>query len=123
MTALLQSHRLMTLQTILGGDILVLERIKGREALCEGFRFELLLLTRKHELDLKDLIASPMAVILNSGLDTPRYFHGYVSEAERLDVNDGYTSYHVILSPFSIFLQHRFNCRAVSSFKFQVQQG
>jgi len=109
--ALTQTNRLLTLTTTLGDDTLLLNGFSGRETLSKPFEFELTLVSSSGDLELKEVLGTAMTVELVTSQPTPRYFHGYVSAFGKTGSDGGLCHYQATLSPFTVFLEQRINCR------------
>ncbi|MCL6269321.1 type VI secretion system tip protein VgrG [Sansalvadorimonas sp. 2012CJ34-2] len=90
MSALTQNNRLITINTPLGKDALIVRELEGQEALSQLFHFQLTLLSEDSAITSKKLLGQPVTIaIYNSGPDTPRYIHGHICRFAALDTNEG----------------------------------
>lgn len=103
-----QSARLITIETALGHDALVVERLSGREAISECFQFEVDCVAPSAQFELKTLIGEPLTLRLAQPHGT-RVWHGYATRASMLGSDGGMARYRVVLSPWLTFLSQRRN--------------
>ncbi|MEC7118386.1 MAG: type VI secretion system tip protein TssI/VgrG [Pseudomonadota bacterium] len=76
-------------------------------ALFVGYRFEVLLLSDRADIDVRTWISQP--VLLRMQTDQhgqPRIFHGYITEASNLSSNGGFARYQIVFEPLLAFLRH-----------------
>jgi type VI secretion system secreted protein VgrG len=75
-----QTERPMAVTTPLGADVMLLERISGKEALSEPFNFRLDMLAQVSEpIEFDKLLGQPVTVEIRSA-QVKRYIHGIVSK-------------------------------------------
>lgn len=92
--------RWLVLDTSLGADKFLLERLKGREAISELFHFSLSALSEDPDIPPTDLIGSPVFISVGLESESVRRFHGMVSAIERLGGRaQGLTHYAIEVSP------------------------
>ena len=102
-----QATRLIQLDTALPGAALVVERLQGREAINEPFRFELDCLSTSAHLELKALIGEQLTLRLLKADGGWRAWHGYVVQAAQLGSDGGAARYRLTLASWLHFLQLR----------------
>lgn len=73
--------------------------VQGREAISEPYRFEILLVSSDHQLDLETLLASPARLEVERDGAVFRAFHGVLSRVEQLDSHADFARYRVVLVP------------------------
>ena len=108
-----QHARLLTLglgtdgTTIPDAAALIVERVRGDEAVNAPFRFEIDCLSTSVELELKSFIGEPVKLGLLKAEGTHRYWHGHVSEAAYLGADGGLVRYRLTMSPWTSYLELR----------------
>lgn len=103
-----QHHRLITLETAIP-DAFVVERYTGREAVCEGFRFEVDCLSASAFVELGSLLGRQMTLRLARADGGSRAWHGYVTQTHRLGADGGAARYRLTLDPWTALLRLRRN--------------
>ena len=75
-----QENRLISIDTPLGDDVLLLAHLSGYEAVSRLFKFNLDLLSEKKTISFDDIVGQKVTVSMRLGDgSTERYFNGYVS--------------------------------------------
>ncbi|WP_354686761.1 type VI secretion system Vgr family protein [Cupriavidus necator] len=108
--AFAQANRLLRLQTPLGHDVLMPERLQAVEQLDGGgFRIELTAVSDDAGIEAASLLGQAVRVDLltQRSRDTLRPFHGHVTRFERLGANGGLARYRMVIEPWLAFLRHR----------------
>ncbi|MFC5458397.1 type VI secretion system Vgr family protein [Massilia niabensis] len=100
-----QHTRLIRLTTPLGEDLLV-ECVRGEEAISGGYSFRIDALCLDAHLPLKILVGQPalLQLLTATSIDQRRPFHGYITAAEMTGANGGFARYVLTLEPWSAFL-------------------
>ncbi len=107
-----QNKRLLTLNTPLGSDKLLLERMNGNEALSSLFAYTLDIRSFDDSIDPGQLIHKPINWNLRCEDDSLRPFHGMVANYAGGDaMSRQQRSYSLTVVPWLWFLQHRQDCR------------
>ncbi len=106
-----QRHRTIALNTVLGEDVLLLQRMEGWEALSRLFRFRLDLLSTDADLDLEALLGTNATVRYQQPRGGLRYFNGFVSECRYVGERGHYAAYEMVLRPWLWFLTQTADCR------------
>lgn len=83
----------------------------GSEELGQPFRYDVKLLHKSADVPVDKMLGSTMAIELMRRDDTPRYFHGYVTEFSLTDMVGDFVVYSVTLRPWLHLLSHRIRCR------------
>jgi type VI secretion system secreted protein VgrG len=102
-----QHDRLLRLDTPLGSDVLVPQRVVGHSRLGRHFEFTVDVVTTLIALELKSLIAQPVTLWVQQADKTYAPHHGYVHTARRLGSNGGITSYQFVFASWLHFLKYR----------------
>ncbi len=76
---LTQDNRLITIETPLGKDVLLLEEFRGREEISGLFSFDLKMFSKDHDIPFKDIIGKNVSLSIQLGKLETRYFHGIIS--------------------------------------------
>lgn len=107
-----QTGRLITLTTPLGGDVLLATAMEGREGVSELFRFTLSLVSTNGGITAAQLLGKPVTVSLNLPKASPRLINGIVTAfSAGARTVDGLRRYEVVLSPKLWLLTRTVDCR------------
>jgi len=106
-----QSHRPIAVNSPLGEDVLVLQRMTASEELSRLFEFQLDLLSENDNIRPADVLGQPMTVRLELLDGGNRYFNGVVSRFCHLGPQGRYTAYQATLHPWLWLLTRTANCR------------
>lgn len=106
-----QEYRSVAVGTPLGKDVLLFYRMNSVEELGRLFRFELDLLSEKHDLKFEDVLGQKMTVRLDLGVGKKRYFNGHVSSFTQSGTVGPLFCYHAVLRPWFWFLSLTSTCR------------
>ena len=107
----IQQHRVISLETPLGPDALLLQSFTGTEGISRLFRFNLDLLSEESSIDFDSVIGQPAAIHVELADGTPRYFNGYVSKFVQSAQDERFTRYQAELVPWLWFLTLNADCR------------
>ncbi len=91
--------------------VLLLETLRGHEALGRPYRFELGLLSKEPNLDPDDVLGQPLAVGIQLGTGKERFFHGIVTRFHKGGATQLHTRYAAELRPVLSLFDHTFDCR------------
>lgn len=103
-----QDARLIELDCALPG-VFVPERFEGREAVCEGFRFEVDCLSPSAFVPLAPLLGQPATLRLRRADGEQRVWHGLCTHAAELGSDGGLARYRLTLEPWTALLRLRTN--------------
>jgi type VI secretion system secreted protein VgrG len=107
-----QVNRLVKLDTSLGSDILLPQRVSGYSRIGRDYQFTLDVVSLNGAIELKSLIAQPATLWLQqSEGDAYMPFNGYIHTARRLGADGQLTSYQLIFSSWMYFLRFRKDAR------------
>ena len=109
--ALTQDNREIAIQTELGKDVLLLQRVTGSERLGQMFQFELELVSKKFNIKFADIVGQNVTIRLNLDKGTVRYFNGYISRFVQTDSNGDLARYQATVVPWLWFLTRTADCR------------
>ena len=104
---LIQQDRLVKLDTPLGSNVLLPQRVYGRSRIGRDFEFTVDLVSTRDDIQLKKLIAQPVTLWLEQTDKSYLPHHGYVYSARRLGANGGLTSYQISFASWMYFLRFR----------------
>lgn len=101
MSILSQDKRLIHIDSPLGKDKFIATYLIGEESISGLYQFDIELFSDDHAIDQKDIVGKSITVTLfNSGLDKPRYIHGYVNQFSLYDVDgNGLRCYRASIVP------------------------
>nr|WP_314547592.1 type VI secretion system Vgr family protein [uncultured Massilia sp.] len=105
--SLSQNDRLITLDTKLGPDALVPQRVIGHSRLGRHFEFTVDAVSILGNLELKTLIAQPVTLWIQQSDKSYLPYNGYVHTARRLGSNGGLTTYQLGFASWMHFLKFR----------------
>jgi len=92
-------------------DLLFLQ-LSGAERLSQPFHFDLSLQSKRGDLSADQILGEPVAVIFDTpGSDTPRVFHGRVTDFAQVGYGERFHEYHATLRPWFWFLTRSADCR------------
>ncbi|MCK6556319.1 type VI secretion system tip protein VgrG [Candidatus Binatia bacterium] len=106
-----QDDRLIAIDTPLGKDALLLDRMRGVEAISRPFRFELDLLSEKENLRADDLLGQRVLVRLRLQDGTHRPISGIVSRFVLAETDQRLTAYRMEVVPWLWLLTRKSGCR------------
>ncbi len=101
----------VSVDTPLGPDALVLSTMSGRDAMSAPFEYTLDLLGEDPNLPFGDLLGEPLAVHLELSRDELRHFHGHVASIRFVDSDRHGARYRAVLRPWLWRLTRTKNCR------------
>jgi type VI secretion system secreted protein VgrG len=102
-----QEDRLLTLDTRLGPNVLVPQRVLGHSRLGRHFDFTVDAVSTSTNLELKTLIAQPVTLWIQQSDKSYLPYNGYVHTARRLGSNGGLTTYQLGFASWMHFLKFR----------------
>ncbi|MBW9107860.1 type VI secretion system Vgr family protein [Paraburkholderia phenoliruptrix] len=108
---LLQSDRLLKLDTPLGGNTLLPQRLVGVSRIGRDYEFTLDAVSMSDSIELKSLIAQPVTLWIQQSDQSYAAHHGYVHTARRLGADGAITSYQIGLVSWMHFLRFRKDAR------------
>ncbi|MFL9951787.1 type VI secretion system Vgr family protein [Paraburkholderia nemoris] len=108
---LLQSDRLLKLDTPLGANVLLPQRLVGHSRLGRHYEFTLDAVSTNDNIELKTLIAQPVTLWVQQTDQSYAPHHGYVHTARRLGSDSAITSYQIGFVSWMHFLRFRKDAR------------
>jgi type VI secretion system secreted protein VgrG len=106
-----QENRLISLDTPLGTDVLLLAGFSGHEAISRLFSFHLDLLTEQGPIDFNSIIGKNVTISLTQSDDTPRYFNGMVSRFALSGADKVFMHYQMEIVPWTWMLTRYADCK------------
>jgi type VI secretion system secreted protein VgrG len=109
----MQATRLLSISTPLGEDVLLLERLTGREGISSLFEFRANVRSKRNPLRPTDIIGSAIDFTLDRGVGKPqRVWNGFVTELhEGPTIARGLRSYSLTIKPKLWLATQRQDCR------------
>ncbi len=108
---ILQIDRLVTLDTPLGKDVLLVETLEGTESVSGLFRFNLVLVSERRNIALADLVSQRVGIAIELANRKYRYINGFVSRFTQGDVDSRVSHYYAEVVPWLWFLTRTTDCR------------
>ncbi|MET0645143.1 MAG: type VI secretion system tip protein TssI/VgrG [Pyrinomonadaceae bacterium] len=111
MSTYTQSHRLISVHTPLGEDVLLLQSFSGQEGVSELFRFDLKMHSLNRSVSFDSVVGKPatVRVMLDGGEE--RFINGVVSSFSQAGTSGGLAHYHATLVPWFWLLTRTSDCR------------
>jgi len=106
-----QQNRLLKLDTPLGVDILLPQRVIANERLGSGYTYTVDCLAVQDDIPLKQLIAQPVTLWISQADATYLPVHGYVHMMRRLGSDGQFTLCQMMFAPWLHFLKFRQDAR------------
>ncbi|WP_134503097.1 contractile injection system protein, VgrG/Pvc8 family, partial [Pseudomonas aeruginosa] len=107
----MQLTRLVQVGCPLGPDVLLLQRMEGREELGRLFAYELHLVSENPNLPLEQLLGKPMSLSLELPGGSRRFFHGIVARCSQVAGHGQFAGYQATLRPWPWLLTRTSDCR------------
>ncbi|MGF6767691.1 type VI secretion system secreted protein VgrG [Paraburkholderia sp. GAS199] len=104
---LAQDDRLLKLDTPLGSDVLVPQRVVGKSRIGRHFEFTLDVVSTSSNIELKKLIAQPVTLWIQQSDKSYLPHNGFVHTARRLGSDSVLTSYQIGFASWMHFLKFR----------------
>jgi type VI secretion system secreted protein VgrG len=108
---LIQSDRLLKLDSPLGNNVLLPQRVIGRSRIGRHYEFTVDAVSTSDAIELKTLIAQPIALWIQQTDSSYLSHHGYVHTARRLGSNGSLASYQFGFASWMHFLRFRKDAR------------
>ncbi|MGE8160348.1 type VI secretion system Vgr family protein [Paraburkholderia sp. NPDC080076] len=108
---LVQQGRLLKLDTPLGDNVLLPQRVVARSRLGRQYEFTVDVVSTSTDIELKKLIAQPVTLWLQQSNTSYLPHHGYIHTGRRLGSDGGLTSYQIGFSSWMHFLKFRKDAR------------
>ncbi|NCA72411.1 MAG: type VI secretion system tip protein VgrG [Sphingobacteriia bacterium] len=106
-----QSNRTITVDTVLGPDVLLLAAVQATERLSQPFEYDLELLSERIDVPANDLLGTPATVALRLASGGQRFFNGYINRFSQIGWDGAYARYRATLVPWLWLLSRTADCR------------
>jgi type VI secretion system secreted protein VgrG len=106
-----QDNRLISIDTPLGKDILLLQGFTGHEGVSQLFNYSLDLLGENHSIPFNKLIGQKVTLTVRLADDSERYVNGFISRFVQSGVDVRFTYYRAEVVPWLWFLTRTTDCR------------
>ncbi|AXE92457.1 type VI secretion system Vgr family protein [Paraburkholderia terricola] len=110
-SGLAQGDRLLKLDSLLGGNVLLPQRVIGHSRIGRHYEFTVDAVSTSGAIELKTLIAQPVTLWIQQTDKSYLPHHGYVHTARRLGSDNGLTSYQLGFASWMHFLRFREDAR------------
>ena len=95
----------------LSDDVLLPQYVRGTEAVCSGFEYQIDCVATSHNLPLKEFIGIPASLEFVTDRGQLRKVNGLVAQAASGDSDGTITSYQLVLRDAMTFMEHRVDSR------------
>ncbi len=114
-----QANRLLSIDTPLGTDVLLLQSVTGHEGISRLFNFQLELLAYNNDaLTFNSIVGQNVTITIQLPDGSPRYINGYVSRFAQGATDDRYfTHYTAEVVPWLWFLTRHADCQIFQNMK------
>jgi type VI secretion system secreted protein VgrG len=118
-TSYTQDDHLLSIDTPLGKDALLLQELSGREGISRLFSYELDLLAYNNDsISFADIVGQNVTITIQLPDGSPRYINGYVSRFTQGPTDERlFTKYHAQVVPWLWFLTRQADCRIFQNMK------
>src|SRR5262249_40378577 len=106
-----QTDRLVSISTPLGGNVLLLRSFTGQEAISHLFKFDLDLISEKDSIAFDSIVGKNVTLSVTLADGSDRYFNGFVSRFGQGSQDRRFTTYHAEMVPWLWFLTRTADCR------------
>lgn len=106
-----QENRIIALQTPLGDDVLLLDRLAGHEGISRLFTFYLDLLSESSSIDFSGIIGKRVTITIHLPGGHNRYVNGFISRFVQSGRDNRFTHYKAEVVPWLWFLTRSANCK------------
>ncbi|MFM0299281.1 type VI secretion system Vgr family protein [Paraburkholderia sediminicola] len=106
-----QQGRLLKLDTPLGGNVLLPQRVVAHSRLGRQYEFAVDVVSTSIGIELKNLIAQPVTLWIQQSDESYLPHHGYVRTVRRLGADGGLTNYQIGFASWTHFLKFRKDAR------------
>ncbi|MFB3892521.1 MAG: type VI secretion system Vgr family protein [Phycisphaerae bacterium] len=106
-----QAHRIISVGSPLGEDVVLLRKMRAVEELGRPFRFELELLSENHSIRLQDMLGGNITVRVERDDGQTRYFNGFVGRFAQVKARGRLSQYEATVVPWLWFLTKTSDCR------------
>jgi type VI secretion system secreted protein VgrG len=106
-----QENRLISVETPLGKDVLLLQGFTGREGISRLFHFQADLLSTNNAISFANIVGERVTIKVRLADGGERYFNGFVSRFAQSGSDERFTHYQMEVVPWLWFLTRNADCR------------
>src|SRR5216684_6559000 len=106
-----QEKRLITIQSPLGKDALLLLGLSGHEGISQLFHFSANLLSENHSISFKDIVGKQVTLQVHHSGDDQRHWNGFVSRFACVGGDNRFSYYRAEIVPWVWFLTRTADCQ------------
>lgn len=106
-----QENRLLSIETPLGKDVLLLQSLTGSEAISNLFSLQLDLLSEAPSISLQSIIGKGVTITLELADGSQRFLHGMVSRVGSSGKSTRFSAYYAEVVPWMWLLTRKVDCR------------
>jgi len=106
-----QETRIIAVQTPLGGDVLLLQKLSGAEGISRLFTFHLDLLSENSSISFSDIVGQRVTITIHAANGHDRYVNGFISRFIQTGKDNRFAHYQADVVPWLWFLTRNANCR------------
>ncbi len=106
-----QQGRMISIDTPLGTDELLLQSLSGHEAVSRLFKFDLDLLSETDSITFTQIVGQKVTITVEQFDGSVRYFNGCVSRFAQSGQDSRFTHYHAEVVPWLWFLTRNADCK------------
>lgn len=106
-----QKERLISIETPLGAEALLLVSLSGIEAVSRMFAFSLELLSENAAVSFEGIVGQRVSIAIHQGSEPARYINGFVSRFSQSGADARFAHYHAEVVPWTWFLTRSADCR------------
>lgn len=110
-SAFTDQSRICTIHSVLGPNVLLLQRMEGRERISEPFRFELDFYSEKSDVQFDEIVGTSLTLELQLPDQKKRYWNGVVSRFSQGKRDGRFVAYRAELVPSLWYLTRTTDCR------------
>ena len=106
-----QENRIIAVQTPLGDNVLLLQKLSGAEGISRLFTFHLDLLSENSSIAFTDIVGQRVTITIHAANGHDRYVNGFVSRFIQTGKDNRFAHYQAEVVPWLWFLTRNANCR------------
>jgi type VI secretion system secreted protein VgrG len=106
-----QDYRLISIHTVLGKDVLLLQSFHGQEGISRLFSFEMAMHSENRSIAFDSIIGKKATIKMVLPKGEERYFNGIVASFSQGGTSSVFTSYHATLVPWFWLMTRMSDCR------------
>lgn len=106
-----QDYRLISIDTVLGKDVLLLQGFQGQDGVSRLFSFELMMHSENRSISFESIVGKKATIRLKLPDNNERYINGIIASFSQGGASPEFASYHATLVPWFWFLTRTSDCR------------